>query len=30
MFGFIEMILFIFILGIGLLYVWKRGGLDWE
>jgi len=30
MFGFIEMLLFIIILGVGLLYVWKRGGLDWE
>ena len=30
MFGFIEMLLFILILGVGLLYVWKRGGLDWE
>lgn len=30
MFGFIEMFLFILILGVGLLYVWKRGGLDWE
>lgn len=29
-FGFIEMFLFILILGVGLLYVWKRGGLDWE
>ncbi len=29
-FGFIEMLLFIIILGVGLLYVWKRGGLDWE
>jgi NADH-quinone oxidoreductase subunit A len=30
MFGFIEMLLFIIILGVGLIYVWKRGGLDWE
>ena len=30
MFGFIEMLLFILILGVGLLYVWKSGGLDWE
>ena len=30
LFGFVEMLLFILILGIGLLYVWKRGGLDWE
>ena len=30
LYGLIEMLLFILILGIGLLYVWKRGGLDWE
>ena len=30
LFGFVEMFLFIFILGIGLAYVWLRGGLDWE
>ena len=30
LFGFIEMLLFILILGVGLLYVWRRGGLDWE
>jgi NADH-quinone oxidoreductase subunit A len=29
-FGFVEMFLFILILGIGLFYVWRRGGLDWE
>ena len=29
-FGFIEMLMFILILGVGLLYVWIRGGLDWE
>lgn len=30
LFGLIEMLVFILILGVGLLYVWKRGGLDWE
>lgn len=30
LFGFIEMFVFLLILGIGLFYVWKRGGLDWE
>ncbi len=29
-FGFVEMLLFILILGVGLMYVWRRGGLDWE
>ena len=29
-FGFVEMFLFILILGIGLAYVWLRGGLEWE
>ena len=30
MFGLIEMTVFLLILGVGLLYVWKKGGLDWE
>lgn len=30
LFGFVEMFLFILILGVGLMYVWIRGGLDWE
>jgi NADH-quinone oxidoreductase subunit A len=30
MFGFIEMMFFIFILLIGYLYVWKKGALEWE
>lgn len=30
LFGFIEMFIFILILGVGLFYVWRRGGLDWE
>ena len=29
-FGLIEMLVFLVILGIGLMYVWKKGGLDWE
>jgi NADH-quinone oxidoreductase subunit A len=29
-FGFIEMMIFISILAIGLIYVWKRGALEWE
>lgn len=29
-FGFVEMLLFITVLGIGLLYVWKKGALEWE
>jgi NADH-quinone oxidoreductase subunit A len=29
LFGFIEMIFFLGILLIGLLYVWKKGGLEW-
>ncbi|PIQ97903.1 MAG: NADH-quinone oxidoreductase subunit A [Nitrospinae bacterium CG11_big_fil_rev_8_21_14_0_20_56_8] len=29
-FGLVEMFLFILILGVGLAYVWIRGGLDWE
>lgn len=29
-FGLAEMLLFIAVLGIGLLYVWKKGALNWE
>jgi NADH-quinone oxidoreductase subunit A len=30
MFGFVEMMLFIFILLVGYVYVWKKGAFDWE
>ena len=30
LFGLIEMLVFLLILGVGLMYVWIRGGLDWE
>ncbi len=30
MFGFIEMMLFIFILLVGYIYVWKKGAFVWE
>jgi NADH-quinone oxidoreductase subunit A len=30
LFGFVEMMIFIFILAVGLVYVWKRGALEWE
>lgn len=29
-FGFIEMTVFLFILLLGLAYVWKKGALEWE
>jgi len=29
-FGFIEMMLFIFILLVGYIYVWKKGAFNWE
>lgn len=29
LFGFIEMLVFIFILVIGFIYVWKKGALEW-
>jgi len=29
-FGFIEMMIFILILAAGLIYIWKKGVLDWE
>lgn len=30
MFGFIEMMVFILLLGVGLVYIWKKGALEWE
>ncbi len=30
LFGFAEMMVFLFILAVGLIYVWKRGALEWE
>jgi NADH-quinone oxidoreductase subunit A len=30
LFGFLEMLVFVFILFIGYLYVWKKGALEWE
>jgi len=29
-FGFVEMILFIFLLAIGFIYAWKKGALEWH
>ncbi|MBF0281388.1 MAG: NADH-quinone oxidoreductase subunit A [Zetaproteobacteria bacterium] len=29
-FGFIEMMLFLFILLVGFVYAWKKGALEWE
>lgn len=29
-FGFVEMAVFLFILLLGLFYVWKKGALEWE
>ena len=28
--GFVEMLLFVAILSLGLLYVWRKGALEWE
>jgi len=30
MFGFVEALIFIAILAIGLIYAWQRGALDWD
>jgi NADH-quinone oxidoreductase subunit A len=30
LFGFVEMIIFIFTVFIAYAYVWRRGGLDWD
>jgi NADH-quinone oxidoreductase subunit A len=29
-FGFVEMLVFLAILMLGFLYIWKKGGLEWE
>lgn len=29
-FGLLEMLLFIFVLGLGLAYVWRKGALEWD
>jgi NADH-quinone oxidoreductase subunit A len=29
-FGFVEMMVFLGILMLGFLYVWRKGGLEWE
>jgi len=30
MFGFVEALIFIAILCVGLVYAWERGALDWD
>ncbi len=30
MFGFIEMLFFLTVLALGLIYVWRKGGLEWD
>ncbi|MDH5479024.1 MAG: NADH-quinone oxidoreductase subunit A [Nitrospinota bacterium] len=30
LFGFVEMMIFILVLAVGLVYVWKKGALEWE
>ena len=30
LFGLVEMLVFVFILGIAYVYVWGRGGLEWD
>ena len=30
LFGFISMMIFLFILSVGFIYEWKKGALDWE
>ena len=29
-FGFVEMMIFIFVLTLGLVYVWRKGALEWS
>jgi NADH-quinone oxidoreductase subunit A len=28
--GFVEMLVFVLVLLLGLIYVWKKGALEWE
>ena len=30
LFGFVEMMIFLALLGVGLIYIWKKGALEWE
>ncbi|MEK7264311.1 MAG: NADH-quinone oxidoreductase subunit A [Bacteroidota bacterium] len=30
MFAFLEMVIFLFILGVGYVYIWLQGDLDWD
>ncbi len=30
LFGFVEMMIFLVILGLGLAYAWKKGALEWD
>ena len=30
LFGLVEMLFFLIVLTLGLLYVWRKGGLEWE
>ncbi len=30
MFGFVEMLIFIFLLSIGFVYAWRKGALQWQ
>lgn len=30
LFGFVEGLIFILVLGVGLIYVWKKGALEWD
>lgn len=30
LFGLIEMVIFVLVLAVGLIYAWKKGALEWE
>src|SRR5689334_8805893 len=30
LFGFVEMMIFMFVLALGLVYVWRKGALEWD
>jgi len=30
LFGFVEMMIFLFVLAVGLVYIWRKKGLEWK
>jgi NADH-quinone oxidoreductase subunit A len=30
LFGFVELVLFVVLLGVGYVYIWRKGALEWK